>query len=82
MSFENHNRLSRTGITTMRSNLCIFSNEWTKPDKFWFALLRLVWVEKTAIMEAVSKEEDHGNNHPGTSRTSKRQARKCSKICP
>jgi hypothetical protein len=28
----------------------------------------LAWVEKTAIMEAVSKEEDHGNNHPGRRR--------------
>jgi hypothetical protein len=26
----------------------------------------MAWVEKTAIMEAVRKGEDNGNNHPGT----------------
>jgi len=38
----------------------------------------LVWVEKRAIMEAVRKEKDHGNNHPGTGRRN-RHARQCSK---
>jgi hypothetical protein len=58
--------------------VCIFSKGWTKWDKFQFALLRLVWVEKRAIMEAVRKEKDHGNNHPGTGRRN-RHARQCSK---
>jgi len=35
-------------------------------------------MEKRAIMEAVRKEKDHGNNHPGTGRRN-RHARQCSK---
>jgi hypothetical protein len=58
--------------------VCIFSNDWKEPDKFYFALLRLVWVEKTTIMEAVRKGKDHGNNYPRTKRTSNRQGRQCS----
>jgi hypothetical protein len=46
--------------------------------QFQFALLRLVWVEKRAIMEAVRKEKDHGNNHPGTGRND-RHASQCGK---
>jgi len=37
------------------------------------------WVEKTAIMEAVRKEEDHENNHPGKRRKRNRLARQCGK---
>jgi hypothetical protein len=46
-------------------SVLIFSNEWTNRVRDQFALLRLVWVVKTAILEVVRKGEAHGNNHPG-----------------
>jgi hypothetical protein len=36
--------------------MCIISQDWTNRGKIYFALLRLVWVEKPAILEAGRKE--------------------------